>query len=256
MCKKGIRKIILFVFLIIAVLILWQLYQNRPEVIIKRLSRGSHLNRPNPELIYQIKFLGVLPIGQAVIYPLKSDTYQGKEIYFLQAEAFPYAYIKTFLKFKAKIQSYINRKDYLPILFKQEIEVGEKTDVKEVIYDQENHIMTLRKEQRTILPFTYEPLSLILNLRQMDFSKGREFDLNINTNQKNYGMQGFVLTKQQTSQGDFWILRSQISRRDKNNPYHRSKVTFYFLDNQERTPLLIKVFASGAYIVARLIDVR
>jgi len=256
MFKQKLKKIILCIFLVLLMAIVWQIYQNRPQVIIKSLAKNTKLNKDNPELLYCVKFFGILPVGEAILYPVKEDTYQGKEIYYLEAEAYPYAYLARLFKFKAKIQSYIERKNRLPIFFNQEIEAGEKSDRKEVFYDQERQIMTLRKEERTILPSTYEPLSAILNLRKMDFDTQKEFDLNINTNQKNYAMQGTVLSKRQVPQGNFWIIRSQIQRRDKNNPYHRSKVSLYLLDNPARTPFLIEVFASGAYIVAKLIDVR
>jgi hypothetical protein len=53
-----------------------------------------------------------------------------------------------------------------------------------------------------------------------------------------------------------WVVQADIRRRDKNNPYHRSSMTIYLLDDANKTPILIKVSASGFYITARLIGTK
>jgi ribosomal protein L21 len=83
--------------------------------------------------------------------------------------------------------------------------------------------------------------------------------MNINTNQKNYSLKGTVVPKEISSAGrryKVYLLKAEIKRRDKNNPYHRSKITMVVLRKDRNIPILIKVFASGALINAKLIEVK
>ncbi|MCM8770304.1 MAG: hypothetical protein NC936_00335 [Candidatus Omnitrophica bacterium] len=75
--------------------------------------------------------------------------------------------------------------------------------------------MTIGGEERIILSETYEPLSAIRYIRNQDFEKLKDFDLNINTNQKNYGMKGVVLSKERISLNHknyfVWKLKANIA---------------------------------------------
>ncbi len=254
MARKMIKKVSLVVLAIFLILIFWQISQNNPAAALKYVSKKGPIPPDSRRLIYAVKFLGILPVGKAIIYSPQEVIYKDKAVDYLCAKVSPYPYLAKVFKFKAQIDSFIAKDTGLPVLFRQKIEVeGKKSDNKEVFYDQERRIMSLRQEERVILPNTYEPLSAILYLRKADLNKQKDFDLNLNTNQKNYGMRAVVLSKERLNNRDIFTLGMQIARRDKNNPYHRSKVTLYLLDDPQKTPVLIKVMASGAYIVARLI---
>ncbi len=51
------------------------------------------------------------------------------------------------------------------------------------------------------------------------------------------------------------LVKAEIKRRDK-NPYHKSNISMVLLREKENIPILIKVFASGILINAKLIDIR
>jgi hypothetical protein len=53
----------------------------------------------------------------------------------------------------------------------------------------------------------------------------------------------------------FALIEAGIRRRDK-DPYHKSNVTIVLLEGRENIPVFIKVFASGALLTAKLIDVK
>jgi hypothetical protein len=84
--------------------------------------------------------------------------------------------------------------------------------------------------------------------------------MNINTNQKNYILEGSAREEGLTLQGKSYNLvyaKSQIRRREKNNPYHRSRINIVLLkSDSENIPILIKVFASGFPITARLVEIK
>lgn len=257
MIKKAVKITILFVVAIISVAILFQISRNNPSAVLTSLTKRNALSA-NKQFIFTIKLFGVLPVGEAGLNDRSPDTLGGKDVYRISAEMHPAAFVDNFYKITARIESFIDSKSLLPVFFKQTLRRPDKpSEDKEVSYDQEKHTMFIKgKEERVILPDTYDPLSAMSFLRRQDFSALTDFDININTNQKNYGMKGKVDGKEKVvisgKEYYVWKLTANIARRDKNNPYHKSKVTFYLLDDKRKTPILIKVFASGAYIVAVL----
>jgi hypothetical protein len=120
--------------------------------------------------------------------------------------------------------------------------------------------MEIKGERRQILADTQDNLSAIFYIQHQKLEVGKTFDINVNTNQKNYRLLAEVIEKTEYAidkgKVGVWVMHADIRRRDKNNPYHRSSMTVYFLDNADKTPLLIKVMASGFYITARLVEVR
>jgi hypothetical protein len=119
--------------------------------------------------------------------------------------------------------------------------------------------MESNKLKRQILPGTLDPFSVMYYLGRQTFEPGKEFDLNINTNQKNYRFFLKVLErKAQVINGKtigIWLVKGDIRRRDK-SPRHTTSLTMWLLDNGEKTPLFVRVSASGLPITARLVEVK
>jgi hypothetical protein len=211
------------------------------------------------ELVYRINLLGFIPVGDAVFYAPKEEMLAGRKVYHLTASAKSLKSISLFLSGSADLDSYIDKESLNPVLFRQKISVRGKNDlVREASYDQAQSVMTLAGVKRQILPDTQDHLSAIFNLRRMDFEKTRNYDLNINTNQKNYSLKGSARPGQIVLKGKVYktvFLEASISRRDK-NPYHKSMMSMLLLKDEGNLPIMIKVFASGALINVRLIEIR
>jgi hypothetical protein len=96
-------------------------------------------------------------------------------------------------------------------------------------------------------------------IRHQSLEIGKEFDININTNQKNYRLFVKVIKDEEYKIKDkkakVWVLTGDIRRRDK-SPRHSSTMTLWILDNPSKTPLLIKVTAGIFPFTARLIDLK
>jgi len=245
-------------FIIIVLLLVFAAYNNsNPKAINSRLARKGDIR--SGELTYRVYLLGIVPVGEATLYAPKREEYKGQKVFHLSAYA---RSLKLFLKFfsgEANLDSYIDTQEFNPILFKQRIIVSGKPDInKEIVYDQKNGIMSIGDIRRQILPNTNDPLSVVFKLRGIDFDKVKELELNLNTNQKNYIMKG-TATQQDILINNrplkITVLKADISRRDK-NPYHKSNITMILLKEEENIPVLIKVFASGMFINAKLVDIK
>jgi len=206
---------------------------------------------------YRVNLLGIIPAGKLVINPEKTDErYPGFFILTAAAETLPW--LQSFYPAKASLYSRIQSQTLAPVEFTQTISLhGKKESVKKILYDQDQGIMTLEGQQRTIPLQTQDPLSLLNNLRNMNLSSTKSFEYTINTNQKNYLFSAIVKPASisvtgTASQG--YLVKATIQRKDKNNPYHRSQVDiFYLAYHNANIPVVINVFASGFFVNLKLI---
>jgi len=251
-------KKILFILLIIILSLVFIMYNNsNPRSIIANLAKKGDIH--SGDLRYRVYFFGVLPFGDAVLGMQKLEDYKGEKVYHLRGEAQSLKFISKFFSSRAVIDSYVDEQKLCPILFKQKLAISGKPDAeKEVFYDQESGIMTLAGVKRQILPKTQDPLSAVFNIKRLDFDNVKDIEMNLNTNQKNYILTGNAERK------NIWLnkkiykitlLKVDIRRRDK-NPYHKSSIDMVLLKADENIPILIKIFASGFLMNAKLIEIK
>lgn len=252
------KKISLAVLAVIILLSAFIFYNNNsPRLIISSLSRKSNIK--SGELVYRVNLFGAIPAGDAILKVERLEEYNGQKVYHLSATANSLRCWAKVFAADAVLDSYIDTQTYNPILFKQKAIFSNGKNInKEVLYDQKSGIMTTNKEKRSILPNTQDPLSLIFNIKHMDLDKIKEFETNINTNQKNYLFKGTAQSKDISINNKIYkivFLQANISRRDK-NPYHKSSISMVLLRERDNIPILINVFASGMLINAKLIDIE
>ncbi len=253
---KKIFIIIIFILLFLS-LNVWN--KSRPKSIISAIEKNCEIK--SGLLRYQVYVLWILPVGEAVLEPAIAEDYQGKKVYHLRAVTRTLPVTNHIFKASAIIESYLELPDLDPVLFKQSISLpGKPAKESEVIYDQVNNTIFSNGIKREVLAHTQDPLSAAYKIRRMDFSKVKSVTMNINTNQRNYILEGSALEGELTLKGkkyDLVYTKSQIRRREKNNPYHRSQVNIVLLKaDNENIPLLIKVFASGFPVTARLVEIK
>lgn len=251
-------KKILLIFLIIILFLVFIAWKNsNPENIISELLKKGDIK--SGELRYKIYLLGVLPIGDAFLGDEKIEEYKGQKVYHLSATAQSLKIFSKFFSGSAILDSYVDMQQFNPMSFRQRLQVSGKKDIdREIIYDQKLGIMSISEVKRQIFPNTQDPLSAAFNIRRMDFDKIKEFEMNINTNQKNYILKG-TTTQQDISINKkiykIVLAKAEIKRRDK-NPYHQSTITMVLLKEKGNIPILIKVFAGGVLINAKLVDIK
>lgn len=254
-------KKIFFIFCILILLpVFIVVYNNNAKIIISKIScapaykSGIRVS----SLEYRIYLLGVIPVGQAAITE-SIDEYNGQKVYHLNATAGNLKILSKFFSGSALLDSYVDMAKGNPIIFRQKLKVTGRKDIdKEAIYDQASGFMSIAGVRRQIFPDTQDPLSAVFNLRRMDFSKAKGIEININSNQKNYILRGVATPKDITINKTVYkavFLKAEISRRDK-NPYHKSKVDIVLVNEKQNIPVLIKVFAGGILIKARLTDIK
>jgi hypothetical protein len=257
MIKKIVSLLLLFVLI---VFIFMQLNKNNPEAIIKSLKLHNALFLNANSMKFDINYLDILPLGKTELREWGDTIYKDRLVYHLTAKAKVSKVVSFFFNVSAELSSYIDKEKLYSLRFTQSLIIPDKPkDEKEVVYDQEKNIMELRGVKRQILPNTQDFLSAFFFIRQQPFELGKEFDLNINTNQKNYRFYAKVVDRKEYNiKGQkigVWVLKADIRRRDK-SPRHSSSAKMWFLDNQTKTPILIKAATNIGSITTRLVSVE
>jgi hypothetical protein len=252
MKKKFIMGLLVILFLAFT----WQI-NNNLWFIVSKLSKKGEITPGN--LKYRVNFLGIIPLGDAIIAAEEIKEFKGQKVYHLSMSANLLKLYSGLFKGHVTIDSYVDMESLSPILFKQKLEApGKENPDKEVFYDLKNNTMTLNEVVRPIYPNTQDPLSVVFNLKRMDFSKTKSVEFNINTNQKNYILSGKVKEGRLSVSGKLYkiiTINSQIKRRDR-DPHHKSDVDIVLLKGKQNIPVLIKVFASGALITVKLVEIN
>lgn len=254
-----VTRTILIVILIACLgFVVIEIGSDSPAAILSNLVKKEKLE--GSEFIFRIKYFWVIPIGEATFANKGAKAYDEKKVYHLQAQASISPYLASLFKAFIRIDSYTDAEKLhsLAFLVHQKIS-GKPDEYKEIIYDQKNNIMEFEGTRRLIYPHTQDCLSAIFYLQQQDFHVGKEFSLNINTNQKNYELKVKVLRRDEFEIRDrniaLWVLGATIRKRD-GSPRHRSNFTVWLIDNSTKTPVLIKAMTILGQVTAKLVEVN
>jgi hypothetical protein len=251
--KKFLSILLILIFCLVFIAI----RNSSPSVIISDLIKKGQIQEG--QLRYKIYLFGVLPVGEAILGTKKIEDYNGQKVYHLNARAESLRFFSKFFSGHAILDSFIDISELNPILFKQKLTVTGKPDInKEVFYDQKEAIMSISGVKRQILPNTQDPLSAIFNLRRLDFDRTKNFEMNINSNQKNYVLKGTTKKRDLSINKKRYkivLVKAEIRRRDK-SPYHKSSVNMVLLKENANTPVLINIFASGVLINVKLVAIE
>lgn len=251
------KKIFIILLVLAACFVLVMMNNNRPKVIIGRLfNKGIQENQPK----YIVNLFGVIPAGEAVFLKEAVQDYAGnREVYHLSAKAQNLKLYSGLIQGSVILDSYLDKSSLDPLLFRQRLSIsGKKEVLKEVFYDQDTHIMSIAGEKRRILPHTQDPLSAIFKIRRMDFEKIKEFEMNINTNQKDYLLKAAARTEELVIKNKKYgivIIDADIARRQK-SPYHKTSIQMVLWRERQNLPVYIKVFSGGFLITCRLVDIE
>lgn len=261
--KKIIRVIVLTLVVIVAFVCGLELSRNRIPFIIRnitdRIDKTSKADKFSLE--FQVNYLNVVPVGEALFHFDGIYQYDGHPYYFLKLEArdtIPLSWLKPA---KTEMITYVDIVENLPrrLLLRLEVD-GSVKEEKEIIYNHKEGFMLSKDEKYKILPQTKETLSLFFYLMKQDFSLGQVLDLNFNSNQANYRTKVEVKDKKkylvQGKEYSVWELNISVRRRT-GGMRHSFDAKAFFLENTNmRIPLLVKGSTNLGNILLRLEGIR
>jgi len=252
------RNIILGVLFFLVILVFgnigFQLWRDRPENIIRKICPDNAAVLPRV-LEYELRFISI-PVGISRIKFNGFEDYLGRKVLWMSADASVSGFLAKFIDGKALVESWVDTQNMHTVKFRQVLTLPDKpVDVKEIIYDQKNNIMHLNQEKRVIFPDTQDVLSLVYMLCNAELYVGKEFDINVNTNQQNYRFLIKVVRSKGVVLKDriipVWTLEGTIRRRNK-SLRHSSSVSIVLAGEKNKIPILGRFTSNAGVINARL----
>ncbi len=251
------KKILFFLAAVAAISFIISNSNCMPRAVISNLLKQGEIG--DGDLQYRFYLFGVIPVANATLRKPVIEQLNGNKVYYISAAAENTKLTIPVFSGTAFLESYVDIQSLNPAFFKQHVTVkGKEEIVREVYYDQKQGVMAISGVKRSVLPNTQDPLSAIFNIRRLDLGKIKDIEMNINTNQKNYILNGVVTQESLSINKKIYALAvatAEIKRRDK-NPYHKSSLKIVFLKDYGNIPILINVFASGILIKAKLVRIK
>ncbi|MDD4910325.1 MAG: DUF3108 domain-containing protein [Candidatus Omnitrophica bacterium] len=252
-----VKKALFFLLLIALFICVFAVLENDPRSVV-----GSLMKEGIPAATavnFEVKLFGFLPVGDAIVENKGITAFREENVYNIALIARSKDIFSKFFKAELKVSSYVSPESLLPVYYKESIKInGNDKGVKEILYSNSRGIMIADGERIGILPGTFDPLSAFNYVRQLDFDAVKYFDLNINSNQRNYIFRGEVdeiIYRLNNKDIKVWRLTGDIRRRDK-DPGHASKVKMWILDNKNRTPVFIKIASGRMFYSARVSHIK
>jgi hypothetical protein len=253
---KIIRAALLVILIAIFAFSLVQLSRQDPILIAKDLVKNNKLNHRTDFLL---NYLLAVPVAQARMEYWGKVNFRNEELIHISAEAKTFDYVRSVFHARAAVDSYIDPKSLNAVYFLQRLEMINKPDEnKEIRYDQKKNIMVSTDKKGTerlvIDNNTFEPISAFFFIQNLELVPGTGFNLSLNTNQKNYFLNGKCVSKDLVRIGeknyDILLIEAQVRRKDK-SPRHGFTFKLWFLDDGKRkTPLLVRAMTNIGPIVA------
>ncbi|MFA5356537.1 MAG: DUF3108 domain-containing protein [Candidatus Omnitrophota bacterium] len=256
MIKKRKHYFLIVALLFLFVIIAKGAYDNRPFTIIKNNRLTDRKIGIADTISLRVNYLWVIPVGVARLENKGEEQYGNKRVYHLCANARLLGFYSRFFDLLAQADSYVDKARLHTLRFTQTlIRPNKPKEEKEILYDQEKNFMELEGAKRVILPDTHDPLSAIFSIRNQELNVGKVIDININTNQKNYRLYATVTGREEyllkSEKAGVWVIEGTVKRREK-NPYHRTTLKLWLMDDAAKTPVLIKAMTNAGPITARL----
>ncbi len=253
---KKIIKFSLATGILIAVFILFSIYNSNEIVIVKKLSLGggeSHF------FDYKIRLFGLFDLGGAKVNYLSVKDKAHSGMLVIKGEGYTSRLISLFFNPQVSAESMINLLQVFPEKFIYSMAIpGLKPEEKVIIYDHKNMTMELDGVRRVIFSNTQDPLSAMYYIQNQKMAIGKEFDININTNQKNYRFQLEVKGKKEliikNQKVTLWLLEGEIARRDKSRR-HKTYIKLWFWE-EGKAAVLVKVSTSGVQFIINLSNIK
>ncbi len=199
-----------------------------------------YLPRDSKSISYKV-YLGIIPLGRAQITVYDNELYNGREVILIEAEANTSKIISKLFDARISMTSIVDPIDMTSLVYREVIWNRGEEESKIVYYDQEENALTTPEGVYRILPETHDPLSALFSLKNKVFKLGDSFDINVNSNQSNYGVKFDVVNEIESKNGKVFALKGLSQRRFGEKARHRVEFIIY-VKADSHIPVLIKAF--------------
>lgn len=153
-------------------------------------------------LVYEASWIGI-SVGQLILENHGLEVVNGEEAYHLTFTTISNEFLSNFFKIEDTVHTWISREKGYPLRFEKVISEGKYTKHEVIEYDREAMTATYRREDKEdrepetmpIPPEAQDVFSMIYWLRRQPVGLGRQLNLSVNADKKNWDVVVEVVEK-------------------------------------------------------------
>ena len=253
MFKKVMLIVLVLVVLVCLVQFTKESILNNPRKIYENifpnykyladLSAKDKVYVSQRNLTYALTYMNLLPLGKV---RMSAEEDGGRIL--LKAVADVAGYVKKFYKVEVQAQSLIDKNTFYPLKYTEIINLPDRKKVKEMVYDQNRHIMERKGKRYKIPPLTLCPVSAFYYLQTQDFKLGKKYEMNIVSKEDIYLLKMEAVEKE----GNIFKLKGSVRRRNLSSS-HGTDFALWISEDL-RIPLLFKVTTEAGSLTGRALN--
>lgn len=252
MFKKVMLSVLAVIIFVCLIQFVKETILNNPQKIynnifpkykyLVNLSARDKVYNSQRDVTYALTYMNLIPLGKVEMFVEEMD---GRIL--LKAVTKVAGYVKKIHKVEVQAQSLIDKNTLCPLKYTEIIKLPDKKKVKEMVYDQNRHIMERKGKKYKIPPLTFCPVSAFYYLQIQDFKLGKKYEMNIVSKEDIYLLKMEVVEKE----GNIFKLKGSVRRRNLTSS-HGTDFTLWISEDL-RVPLLFKVTTEAGSLTARAV---
>ncbi len=209
------------------------------------------------KLTFAIKW-GVVTAGYSTLEVHEIIEMNGRKVYHIIAKTRSTSFFDKFYKVRDTVETFVDVESLCTWRFRKELNEGKYHRVKETIYDQRNHTATTKGNVVKVLPFVQDVLSALYYLRTQDIKIGKNYDIDVNTNKKNWALRVNVSKEEivRTKAGKFRTICIEPVLREEGIFKQKGRLWIWMTNDSKKIPVLMESKILVGSIVAVLVELK
>lgn len=209
------------------------------------------------KLTFAIRW-GAITAGYSTLEVHEIIEMNGRKVYHIIAKTRSTSFFDKFFKVRDTVETFVDVESLCTWRFRKELNEGKYHKVKETIYDQRNHTATTKGNVVKVLPFVQDVLSALYYLRTHDIKTGRNYDIDVNTDKKNWALRVKVSKEEivKTKAGKFRTICIEPVLREEGIFKQKGRLWVWVTNDSKKIPVLMESKILVGSIVAVLIELK
>ncbi len=209
------------------------------------------------KLTFAIKW-GAITAGYSTLEVHEIIEMNGRKVYHIIAKTRSTSFFDKLYKVRDTVETFVDVESLCTWRFRKDLNEGKYHKVKETIYDQRNHTATTKGNVVTVLPFVQDVLSALYYLRTHDIKIGTNYDIDVNTDKKNWSLRVNVLKEEivKTKAGKFRTICIEPVLREEGIFKQKGRLWIWVTNDDKKIPVLMESKILVGSIVAVLVKLK
>ncbi|MCK5534715.1 DUF3108 domain-containing protein [bacterium] len=213
--------------------------------------------RVGEKLTFAIKW-GAITAGYSTLEVREILEINGRKVYHIVAKTRSTSFFDKIYKVRDTVETFVDVESICSWRFRKELNEGKYHSLKETIYDQKNHLAITNGNVVKVVPFVQDVLSALYYLRTHDIEVGEKYDIDVNTDKKNWALRVKVSKEEivKTKAGKFRTVCIEPVLREEGIFKQKGRLWIWVTNDSRKMPVLMESKIMVGSIVAVLVKLK